>query len=145
MPTALTEPQALFKDQPFVEAGINYLSRSVKKPYVWVTPSETPEGEEVSNQKFDSPTVKITDLKDVASSDLMRAGFSTEQAGFQFVDGFGIDETSKGWADEAWEKDEWIKETYYSDIDSLIKRELGVDRTFIFDHTVRKRREKGGE
>lgn len=145
MPTAITQPLDLFKDAPSVESTINYLDRSVTKPFLWVTPDDRPAGEPIHNQISTPATVSITDLKNIDSSELERAGFNTKEAGFQFVEGFGKKQTLEDWEKEKWSDEDWLKENYYRDVDQLLKKELGVDRTYIFDHTVRKRRVKEGE
>lgn len=145
MPTATTQPQDLFQDVPSTKATINYLDRSVTKPYHWVTPDDRPEGTPISNRVTYAAEVPITDLKNVSDEELRRAGFTTKEAGFQFVEAFGLKETSQDWKDEKWNDEKWLEDAYYKDIDQLLKNELGVDRTFIFDHTVRRRRVKEGE
>ncbi|PWN49676.1 hypothetical protein IE53DRAFT_369565 [Violaceomyces palustris] len=155
MPTAtLTEPivatstpiasssakNLLFK-APTVKAKINYLDRSVEKPFLYLYP-DRPEGEPENNFVYSSQEVQITDLRRTTPEERERSGFNTRQAGFQIVDGWGDQggKTAKAWEERRWDEKGWIESEYYADIDLLMKRELGVTSTFIFDHTVRKRR-----
>lgn len=126
-----------------VKAQINYLDRSVDKPYLYINPPTN--GEPANNHVYDSPCVNITDLRGTTPEERQKLGFTTEQAGFQIVDGFGSDAVAKDWAERKWDDEEWIQNTYYKDLDQLMKRELGVTSTFVFDHTIRKRRTKETE
>lgn len=119
-----------------VRATINYMSRTVDKPFTSHNPADGIQ----NNHVYDSPTVEITDLRGTTPADRERSGFNVRQAGFEVIEGFGLPETEKGWAEHKWEDSEWIESVYYADVDRIFKDKLGVTSTFIFDHTVRKRR-----
>lgn len=125
-----------------VQGQINYMSRTVSKPY---TALYTPDDGILNNHVYDTPTVDITDLRGTTPADRQRAGFDLENSGFQLVEGFGMPETRQAWADQKWESKEWIESAYYADVDRIFKDKLGVTSTYIFDHTVRKRRAKEEE
>ncbi|SPC64781.1 related to 7alpha-cephem-methoxylase P8 chain [Ustilago sp. UG-2017b] len=125
-----------------VPAKINYMSRTVKKPF---TALYTPEDGILDNHVYDSPTVEITDLRGTSRAQREQAGLNVREAGFEVISGFGSPETEKAWAEHKWEDAKWIESTYYADIDKIFKDKLGVTSTFIFDHTVRKRRSKEEE
>ncbi|CBQ69418.1 related to 7alpha-cephem-methoxylase P8 chain [Sporisorium reilianum SRZ2] len=125
-----------------VSAKINYMSRTVEKPF---TALYTPKDGILNNHVYDTPTVQITDLNGTTPADRERAGFNTREAGFEIVQGFGLTDTEHAWAEHKWEDDKWIESAYYADVDRLFKDKLGVTSTFVFDHTVRKRRPKEQE
>nr|UOP56957.1 7alpha-cephem-methoxylase p8 chain-like protein [Thecaphora frezii] len=128
---------------PSTKAVINYLSRDVENPYFYITKPDN--DEPVTNQVSYSPTVDIADIRGLTEEQRRQAGFTVDEAGFQLVEGFGKRETAQEWADRKWEDESWIESVYYNDIDQLFKEKLGVTSTFIFDHTVRKRRTKETE
>lgn len=125
-----------------VAAKINYMSRTVEKPF---TALYQPADGIMNNHVYDTPTVEITDLRGTTVADRERLGFTTNEAGFEIIEGFSSPDTQKGWAEQKWEDSKWIESVYYADIDKIFKDKLGVTSTFIFDHTVRKRRPKEEE
>lgn len=125
-----------------VAAKINYMSRTVEKPF---TALYQPSDGILNNHVYDSPTVNVTDLNGTTPADRERAGFNVREAGFEIIQGFGLSETEQGWAEHKWEDPKWIESAYYADVDRIFKDKLGVTSTFIFDHTVRKRRPKEEE
>lgn len=125
-----------------VQAKINYMSRTVEKPF---TALYQPADGKLNNHVFDTPTIEITDLRGTTTADRERAGFNVSNSGFEIIEGFGLPDTAKAWADHEWEDDGWLKSVYYKDVDRLFKDKLGVTSTFIFDHTVRKRRPREEE
>lgn len=125
-----------------VAANINYMSRSVERPF---TALYAPADGITNNHVYDATTVEITDLRSTTPSSREQAGFTTREAGFQIISGFGDASTAAAWAEAKWEDANWIKDVYYKDIDRLFKDKLGVTSTFVFDHTVRKRRTKEEE
>ncbi|EPQ30713.1 uncharacterized protein PFL1_01614 [Pseudozyma flocculosa PF-1] len=124
---------------PYTRGVINYLDRSVDKPYTYLYEQDK---EPANNHVYVSPTVNISDLRHLSHQQRIQAGFTTDHAGFQIIDGFGSPDTPQQWADRKWDLAGWLESTYYSDVDQLLKSHLGVTSTFIFDHTVRKRRTK---
>lgn len=125
-----------------VPAKINYMSRTVEKPF---TALYQPEDGILNNHVYDTPTVEITDLRGTSPSDRARAGFNVREAGFEVISGFGTSEAEQGWAEQKWDDPKWIETVYYADVDKVFKEKLGVTSTFIFDHTVRKRRPREEE
>ena len=122
-----------------VRAKINYMSRTVEKPF---TALYNPADGITNNHVYDSPTVEITDLAGTTAADRERAGFNVREAGFEIIQGFGLPSTEQAWAEQKWQDEKWIESEYYADVDRIFKDRLGVSSTFIFDHTVRKRRTK---
>lgn len=120
-----------------VSAQINYLSRSVEKPYTYLY--QPPDGK-WDNHVYDSPYVNITDLRGTDEAQREKLGFTTKEAGFEIVSGFGSPETAEAWQAAKWDEEGWLEQVYYRDLDQLLKNKLGVTSTFVFDHTVRKRR-----
>ncbi|SNX86424.1 related to 7alpha-cephem-methoxylase P8 chain [Melanopsichium pennsylvanicum] len=125
-----------------VSAKINYMSRTVEKPF---TALYNPADGILNNHVYETPAVEITDLRGTSASDRQKAGLNVREAGFEILEGFGLAETAQGWADAKWQDPKWIETEYYNDIDRVFKDKLGVTSTFIFDHTVRKRRPRDEE
>lgn len=121
-----------------VKGVISYLDRSVTKPYQYLC--EPPAGEPRNNFVKETVEKDITDLAGTSSSEREAFGFTTDGAGFQIVDDAWTDSRiQKEWRNGArWESEDWIQKTYYPEVDALLKKQLGVTSTFIFDHTIRK-------
>ena len=120
-----------------VKATISYLDPSVERPYQYLC--EPPAGEAKTNIVHNPVEVNVTDLAGTSASDREASGFTTKGAGFQILDdAWGSPATQAAWKADRWEEPAWVKAEYYADVDALLKRELGVTSTFIFDHTVRK-------
>lgn len=120
-----------------VKGEIAYLDRSVEKPhqYLYIPKENVPK----NNFVLEKVTKDITDLAGTSASDRKANGFHTDGAGFQIIDDAWISpQTQAEWKADRWEDEEWIKNTYYKEVDALLKKELGVTSTYIFDHTIRK-------
>lgn len=114
-----------------VKGKINYLDRSVTKPFQYLYP-DRPAGEPENNFVFATKEVDVTDLHGTSDVDRQALGFNTREAGFEIVDGWGLPEqTPKEWKEEKWENDEWIQQQYYADTDALVKQRLGATSTFV--------------
>ncbi|EJT99789.1 hypothetical protein DACRYDRAFT_23376 [Dacryopinax primogenitus] len=113
----------------FVNAELHFLSPTLKeKPYTTSTSGDT-------NVVVEDHDVLITDLRSLSESEL--AGFKTDTSGFQWV------KDQSGLKGDDFFDEEKIKNEYYPEIDSFLKKTLGARRTFIFDHTVRRGPEPG--
>ena len=121
-----------------VKGVISYLDRSVTKPYQYLC--QPPAGEPINNFVKEAVEKDITDLAGTSSSEREALGFTTTGAGFHIIDDAWTDpKVRTEWTDEArWEDEDWIKSTYYSEVDALLKKQLGVTPTYMFDHTIRK-------
>jgi len=138
MPHETDNATSLLQNARAVKTTLNYTDRSVTHPYNYTY--EPPNGEPRDNYVIDEVEVPITDLRSFTAEQRQELGFVTDQAGFEVVGGFGKEDTREGWQKEKWEDEEWIRQVYYADVDALLKKEKGATSTFIFDHTVRKRK-----
>lgn len=114
------------------------MDREVTHPYLYIYPLTN--GEPQSNLKNTKIELPIHDLRGYTPEQLKQLGFVTDHAGFQVVEGWGKQDTQELWKKQNWEDEQWIEKEYYADVDELVKKETGAISTFIFDHTVRKRR-----
>jgi hypothetical protein len=121
-----------------VKGVISYLDKSVPKPYQYLC--DPPPGEPINNFVKEAVEKDITDLAGTTSSERKAFGFTTKRAGFEIIDdAWTNSQVQIEWKDEAkWEDEKWIKNTYYKEIDALMKKQLGVTSTCVFDHTIRK-------
>ncbi|KAE8212493.1 hypothetical protein CF327_g3863 [Tilletia walkeri] len=126
-----------------VQGELNYLGDQVAAPFLELR--EKFEGP-VNNHALEPHTVAILDLSASTSEQRKTAGYTVEQAGFEILDGWGDESTTApAWANQKWDEPGWIEQEYYADVDALLKKHLGATSTFIFDHTVRKRRTEADE
>jgi len=121
-----------------VKGTIAYLNASIEKPYLYLC--KPPKGEPTTNVIHDMIEKDVIDLHGTTYSERLQNGFHTKAAGFQILDrnSWGLPSTEVGWKSNQWESKDWIEKQYYQDIDALLKRQLGVTSTTIFDHTFRK-------
>jgi len=107
-----------------VEAELHFLSPALKeKPYTYSTSSDT----NITTVDYQVP---ITDLRSLPESEV--ASYVTDKSGFQWVKN-----ESKLKGDDFFDEEK-VKNEYYAEIDTFLKKTLGARRTFIFDHTVRR-------
>lgn len=107
-----------------VRASINYLDRAVQAPYQYLC--EPPAGEAIDNFRDEVVPVDVQDISGIPLDEQVRRGWTTEQAGFQIVQGFGAPDTQAAWADGRWDDDEWLRAHYYDDVTALLRKELGI-------------------
>ncbi|UZJ52981.1 hypothetical protein CBS101457_002301 [Exobasidium rhododendri] len=120
-----------------VKGTIGYLRKDVTKPYLYQC--EPPPGTAKTNVVLDEFEKDIIDLSGTSPSERASLGISTTEAGFQVLDdAWTSASTQAGWKAGQWQDKNWLEKEYYQDIDAILKRDLGVTSTFIFDHTVRK-------
>lgn len=120
-----------------VKGFISYLDKSVSKPHQYLC--KPPEGTPINNFVLEKVEKDITNLAGTTASQREAHGFTTDQAGFQIIDdAWNQSNIQSEWKQGRWEDDEWVKNSYYAEVDSLLKSRLGVSSTFIFDHTIRK-------
>lgn len=118
-------PEALPSED--VRAQINYISTDLADPYHIISPKD---GEQQSNKVSEPHGVDIEDIR------LKKDQYTTDSAGFQFIDDSKHDPEYELFSDE-----KRIEEEYYPQIESILKEHLGASRVFIFDHTLRRRQE----
>jgi len=132
------EISGLLEKAGTVKGKLNFLDKSVTNPYYYAY--SVPEGERTSNVVHVEQEVTFTDLNSISEEGRKELGFDTDHAGFELIRGFGKEATREEWQNERWEDEEWIKQVYYADVDALLKKHKGVTSTFVFDHTLRRRR-----
>ncbi|CAD6887305.1 unnamed protein product [Tilletia controversa] len=121
-----------------VQGEVNYLGDQVDAPFYELrTQFDGPR----DNHALEPHTVSILDLSASTSEQRKKVGYTVEEAGFEILDGWGDEgKTAPSWAAQKWDEPGWIEKEYYADVDALLKKHVGATSTFIFDHTVRKRR-----
>ncbi|KAK0556480.1 hypothetical protein OC846_001177 [Tilletia horrida] len=141
--TTTTTTAALITEQPgsgfkTIEGKLNYLGNQIEPPFVNLKAHKT--GEPADNIVLEAHTVPILDLSASTKKQRDAAGYTVEQSGFEILQGWGLDSTAQPWAEAKWDEPGWIENEYYKDVDALLKKHVGATSTFIFDHTIRKRR-----
>ncbi|KAL9936467.1 hypothetical protein V8E36_004535 [Tilletia maclaganii] len=143
--TAIVPTSSNSTDAPVAKQVIgklNYLGHQIDQPFYELrTNYDGP----THNHVLEPHDIPILDLSTSTPEQRAKAGYSVEQSGFEILDGFGNDSAAAEWAEHKWESEDWLKEVYYKDVDALLKKHVGATSTFIFDHTVRKRRTKADE
>jgi len=132
------EQSPLLENVHTIRAKLNYLDKTVTEPYYYSY--AVPESERKTNVVIEEKEVTLTDLNSIPEEGRKELGFDTDHAGFELIRGFGKEATREDWANAKWEDEEWIKQVYYADVDALLKRLKGATYTFVFDHTIRKRK-----
>ncbi len=108
---------------PHVRATVQYIAPPIGKPRS--LEFEPPPGVPRSTAIYREHQVVISDARPVARS------LSLEREGFQLL---SAPTTLSDWSD-----DEAIRDRYYGEATTLLKRATGADRVVVFDHTVRRR------
>ncbi len=104
-----------------IEAALNYLLDTGAQPFTYTGgPGST---DIRSGGTADPHTVVIHNGRLVAE------GFALERSGFRFL---GHETRMRDFFDEA-----EIAQTYYPEMEALVKRETGASRVVVFDHTLR--------
>ncbi|KAK0522922.1 hypothetical protein OC835_006418 [Tilletia horrida] len=120
-----------------VHGKLNYLGAQIEKPFYELRVKyDGPQ----TNHVLEEHEVPILNLAASSAEERKQAGYTVEEAGFEIIDGFGLDATPADWAARKWDEPGWLEQAYYKDVDALLKKHLGATSTFVFDHTVRKRR-----
>jgi len=106
-----------------VEATLNYLAAMPERPFFLAYAA--PEGVPARNTKGDRRSVAIHDARALAETP------SLDREGFALV------------RHEAAPRDPWdpraVREQYYREMETLVRRHTGADRVVAFDHNVRSR------
>src|ERR1700739_4999489 len=108
---------------PYVEAQLNYLGPMTERPRYYAY--ETDAGEQGSHMTYDPHTMRIHDLRPIASE----LGLDTQ--GFALVE-------QRSQVQDFWDDDE-VRRVYYPEAERFIAEVTGASRVFIFDHTLRRR------
>jgi len=113
----MTQVQA----QPSVRAVLNYLVKTGEKPVNYV---ETPPAGQPQRSGVQAPTeVEIHNARLEAEAP------SLDRNGFQLVQ-----HTSSV---QDFSHEQAIRDVYYPEVEALLKRQLGVSKVVVFDHTLR--------
>ncbi|MBV9833117.1 MAG: methyltransferase [Alphaproteobacteria bacterium] len=115
-----------------VVAPINYIVTTGEKPYSYTY--EPPAGRPWRNTAYEPQQVAVHDARHLAEAP------SLETAGFTLVD---APSAVSDFYDE-----QQVKDTYYAEVETLVKKLTGASEVMVFDHTIRdgrntKRDEKG--
>jgi hypothetical protein len=115
--------QNIVADVPFVQADLNYLVPTEKRPrsYTYDPPAGTP-------RTTVEPEPHRVDIRDVRP---LAAKVSLDEQGFGILQ-------QQSAVTEFDDEDE-IRRVYYKEAEEALKAATGADRVFIFDHTVRRR------
>jgi len=108
---------------PYVEAELNYLGPMTERPRYYAY--ETDAGERRSNMAYDPHTMRIHDLRPIASD----LGLDTQ--------GFALLEQRSA-VQDFWDDDE-VRRVYYPEAERFLAEVTGASRVFIFDHLQRRR------
>jgi len=104
-----------------IETTLNYLARMEERPYYFLYPP--PDGASWRNTKGDRRTVGVRNARELEPApNLDREGFSLlrhQTAAENLYD------------------DGAVKETYYGEVEALVKKATGASRVLVFDHNVR--------
>jgi hypothetical protein len=104
-----------------VEATMNYLADTSIKPVTYNPPPGTGEQRRVGN--YGTFPVRVEDARPIADRlDLDREGFALVRR----------DTAVKNFYDE-----NEVRETYYKEVERLLKAQTGASKIVIFDHTIR--------
>ncbi len=112
-----------FDTLPYVEAELNYLAPMAERPRYYAY--EVEPGEHRSNMTHEPHTVRIRDLRPIASEAAL------DRQGFALVE-------HKTAVRDFWDNDE-VRRVYYPEAERFIADVTGASRVFIFDHLQRRR------
>jgi hypothetical protein len=104
-----------------VEATLNYLLDTGKRPWTFAVPPGTPE--HGHSYEFEPHQVVIHDARPLADQ------FALEREGFRFL---RHDTAVRDFHD-----DTEVRALYYPEMEALVKAESGASRVHVFDHTLR--------
>ncbi|KII90542.1 hypothetical protein PLICRDRAFT_39109 [Plicaturopsis crispa FD-325 SS-3] len=105
-----------------VQTTLNYLTPTDEAPFNYV--ELPPTGKPRSNIVPDPRPVVVHDVRGREDE------VGIDKTGFTFLKSVSAE---KEFVDDA-----KIKETYYKEVEDLLKKEVGAKRVFIFDHTIRR-------
>jgi hypothetical protein len=107
--------------QTGVDAGINYVVKTGKKPVTYLP--EMGVRETRRDGEFELRTKHIANARDsVHSNDIEREGFVLAEHETAVTDFYDDDE---------------VRRVYYPELEELVKTQTGAKRVFVFDHTIR--------
>ena len=115
-----------------IVAPINYIVPTVEKPFSYTY--EPPPGQPWRNTAYEPQPMPVRDARALAEEP------GLETAGFTLVD---APSAVKDFYDE-----QQLKDTYYAEVENLVKKLTGASKVMVFDHTIRdgrntKRDERG--
>ncbi len=119
--TRAVTPQSRQVQGRDVEAEMRYLADTAIKPVTYNPPPGTGEQRRVGN--YGTFRVRIHDARPIAEAlDLDREGFALTHRGTAMRDFYDESE---------------IRDTYYREVERLVKETTGASKVVIFDHTIR--------